>query len=134
MKSVDVSENFPPLYSGQITEARALTKDNPNLLTFAIIASNTKEFLNDDRNKCENIPIGYLAQKVQQLELLGFHPIVVSNFDFFVLILIISWSHLNSSDSLLMIIGYLSYNCRFQFDYSDKMIRRWPSRGSLLQK
>lgn len=78
LKPVDIMENFPPLYKGRIIEAKSLTKDDSNLMVFAFVAGNTKEYLVDKRNKCENIPIGYLAQKLQQLHLLGFHPISVS--------------------------------------------------------
>lgn len=77
LKPVNISENFPPLYTGKIIEATTVTKDDPNLLVFAIVATQTKEYLIDDRNKCENIPIGHMKQKVQELKMLGFHPILV---------------------------------------------------------
>lgn len=79
LKSVDITKNFPKLYSGRSIEASCLTKDDSNLIVFAFIAGNTKEFSSQmvSRNKCEDIPIGILAQKVQQIKMLGFYPIVV---------------------------------------------------------
>lgn len=81
LKTIDISENFPPLYSGRNITANTLTKNDPNLIVFAFVASNTKEYLIDVQNKYEDIPLGYLAQKIGQLKLLGFHPITV-NFAF----------------------------------------------------
>lgn len=78
LKPVDVTNNFPPLYKSILIDAKSLTNDDPNLMIFPLIASNTSEFLIDKNNKCENIPIGYLAQKITQLKMLGYHPIVVS--------------------------------------------------------
>lgn len=77
LEAVDISKNFPPLYQGKSIEANTLTKNDPNLMVFAFTAGNTKEYSTDYRNKCEDVPIGHLAQKIEQLELLGFLPIVV---------------------------------------------------------
>ncbi|XP_055319239.1 uncharacterized protein LOC129576975 [Sitodiplosis mosellana] len=77
LEPVDISSNFPPLYKSKIINAASLTNDDPNLMVFSLIASNTKEYLTDKYNKCENIPLGFLAHKITQLKILGFHPIIV---------------------------------------------------------
>lgn len=80
MKAVDISHNYPELYRGKIIEAASLTKNDPNLVVFAFIAGNAKEYLNDKRkysSPSENSPINFLKQKEEQLQLLGFHPITV---------------------------------------------------------
>lgn len=82
LNPVDIANNFPPLYQGKSIEAKSLTKDDPNLMVFAFIAGNTKEFSPDQRNDGEFVPIGHLAQKIGQLKLLGFHPVVVISFVF----------------------------------------------------
>lgn len=87
LKSVDVSERFPPLYEGITIDAKSLTKDDPNLVVLAFLAGNLKEFSANnkvDKNKCEIIPIGYLSQKVEQLKILGFQPITVSSTLFYI--------------------------------------------------
>lgn len=58
-------------------EAKSLTKDNPNAIVFAFVAGNTKEFLLHKLHNGDCIPLGYLAQKIDQLQRLGFYPIVV---------------------------------------------------------
>lgn len=78
LQGVDISKKFPELYKSHLIDAKSLTNANPNLMVFSLIASNTKEFSVDKFNKCESIPIGYLAQKITQLKILGFHPVVVS--------------------------------------------------------
>lgn len=78
LKPVDISENFPPLYKSKIIKAESLTKDDPNLMIFAFVAGHIKEYLVDEKNKCENVPIGYMSQKIEQLKILGFHPVIVS--------------------------------------------------------
>lgn len=77
LEPVDLSSKFPPLYESKLIDAKSLTDNDPNLMVISLIASNTKEFSIDKYNKCENIPIGYLAQKITQLKILGFHPIIV---------------------------------------------------------
>lgn len=77
LKPVDISKKFPPLYQGKSIEANTLTNNDSNLIVFAFIASNIKEYSFDNRNKCIPIPLGYMAQKVEQLKLLGYQPIMV---------------------------------------------------------
>ncbi|XP_031638100.1 uncharacterized protein LOC116350445 [Contarinia nasturtii] len=77
LKTIDISKRFPPLYEGHFIEARSLTKDDPNLIIFAFVTGRTKNIVNDDRNNCENIPNGFMSQKIEQLKMLGFHPITV---------------------------------------------------------
>lgn len=74
---MDISRNFPPLYQGKTIEASTLTNNDSNLIVFAFIASNIKEYSCDNRNKCIPFPLGYMAQKIEQLKLLGYQPVLV---------------------------------------------------------
>lgn len=68
-----MSDKFPPLYTGEIISKDSVVGDgNNNLEVFAIIAGQKKMFWNDCSTQT-----GRLRQRVDQLKLLGFHPIVV---------------------------------------------------------
>lgn len=82
LQPVDISRNFPPLYQGKSIEASTLTNNDSNLIVFAFIASNIKEYSFDNRNTCIPIPLGYMAQKVEQLQLLGYQTVMVWIFAF----------------------------------------------------
>lgn len=120
LKPVDISNNFPEPYKGRHIEASRLTNDNSNMILFAFVAGNTKEFSSSmfGHKKCESIPIGYLAQKIQQIKLLGFHPIVV-----------IYINTLHSTE-------YIFYSQRMHFnpdvDSVSRMERKWKRvRGTI---
>lgn len=80
LESVDVSDRYPPLYTGKSFEASQLTGNDPNLIVFAFISGNIQNINinNEKSNSCENDSFSYLELKMQQLKILGFYPILVS--------------------------------------------------------
>lgn len=70
---VDVFSNYPPDYSGQLIYARSVTEDRDDLEMYAFVPANSKlHWFASDRWT------GVLKQKFEQLELLGYTPILVS--------------------------------------------------------
>lgn len=73
-KAVDVSHLFPPEYTGQLIWARQIVRDDPNLELYAFVTVNTRMFdVETGRGG-----MGGNMQKLQQLNLLGFHTVFVS--------------------------------------------------------
>lgn len=72
-KAVDVSHLFPPPYSGQLIWARQIVGENPNLEVYAFVSESFRPF--DDET---GEPTGAIKQRLQQLNLLGFHTVFVS--------------------------------------------------------
>lgn len=78
MKAVDITNNFPPQYTGTFFTAEELTGNQKNYQVFAFILARSQMAWNFGER-----PTGFLKQKCKQLEMIGFHPIVVNdNVDF----------------------------------------------------
>lgn len=73
MENIDVTENFPPLYTGKNITAQSIKGDKSNLEIFAFISASRKMLVSGT-----NRYTGVLQQKYDQLRLLGFNPIVIS--------------------------------------------------------
>lgn len=78
MLAEDISQNYPELFTGKPIDAKSLTKSNPNLLMLAFVSSDNFEYEADESNKCLYYATSYTEQKCQQLQLLGYHTIVVN--------------------------------------------------------
>lgn len=72
-KAIDVSHRFPPAYTGQLISASQVIADDPNLEIYAFVSAYMPTF-----EEKSGRPMGPLRQRLQQLELLGFHTICVS--------------------------------------------------------
>lgn len=70
---IDVSDKFPPLYTGEIiSKANIVGDDNTDLVMIALVAAQKKMFWNNFE-----IPTGFLRLRIEQLKLLGFRPVMV---------------------------------------------------------
>lgn len=72
LASRDISSNYPPRYNGKSLGASEITQSDANLMVFAFVAVNQKNY----RDK---IAVGYLKMKREQLSLLGYHVVIVSS-------------------------------------------------------
>lgn len=72
-KAIDVKHLFPPSYTGQLISAQKIIADNSNLELYAFVAANFPNF-----DVKTGRLLGNIKQKLQQLELLGFHTVLVS--------------------------------------------------------
>lgn len=72
-KAIDVSHLFPPPYTGQLIRAHKIIGDHPNMEVYAFITANRRMFDHETGRM-----MGDIKQKLQQLELLGFHTVLVS--------------------------------------------------------
>lgn len=71
-KAIDVSHLFPS-YTGQLISARTIIGDNSNLELYVFVPATARKF-GIETGRIQ----GDVRQKIQQLELLGFNPILVS--------------------------------------------------------
>lgn len=78
---VDISGNFPD-NKRRILHGSELTKNNPDLIIFALVAAKISDFRNNNGRKCSDQPIGHLNAKCRQLKLIGYHPVIVSSLEF----------------------------------------------------
>lgn len=70
--SKDISSNYPTQYNGKCFEASQLTQNDPNLMVFAFVGVNVRNFKDE-------IAVGFLKIKREQLSLLGYHVVIVSS-------------------------------------------------------
>lgn len=73
---MDVKENYPTLYTGKSFDANTLTNNANDLMVFALVVGNMRDFASKEMNN-ESVPVGYMKMKIDQLKILGFHPIWV---------------------------------------------------------
>lgn len=75
-RAVDCSENFPEDYSGEILCKSSLVKGREELKVIAISLVRKGHFIqNLDHQK----PIGHLREKIEQFNILGICPVLVSH-------------------------------------------------------
>lgn len=82
LETVDISEKLP-IYQSKFVDANEITANKPNHIVLALVAGSTSDFRNLDGVRCGDQPIGYLKEKCRQLEICGFHPVLVSMRIFF---------------------------------------------------
>lgn len=71
-KAVDVKHRFPPRYTGQLIPAQSIIGEDQNLAMYAIVCGNYKMFQFRSGRM-----VGPLKQRLQQLELMGYHTVLV---------------------------------------------------------
>lgn len=72
METVDISESYPPPYTGKYITVKSLVGDKTNLELYAFVPAHTKMLLYGTDQAT-----GVLNLKCEQLKILGFHPIMV---------------------------------------------------------
>lgn len=72
LASKDILSNYPPRYNGKSFGTSEITQNDANLIVFAFVAVNVKNYK-------DKIAVGYLKMKREQLSLLGYHVVIVSS-------------------------------------------------------
>lgn len=76
-RAVSKLKLFPPNQSGDYFDKKTLTDNNKDLEVFAVVLAGKQHYLNKDPAMALS---GMFKDKIKQLKLLGFHPIVVHIF------------------------------------------------------
>lgn len=106
MKATEITDDCIT-YTGKPIEASVLTENDPDTIVFAFIAGTMSQYIEKGEMKCNHQSQGYLKQKQQQLELLGYHPITVF-FIFVVFLMLVRHFFERDFNSFLLVLDSLS--------------------------